>query len=91
MIGGKSNTIQKNSNNSLVIGGEGNSLLNTNNVAVVASKNTTFPTADGSVKQNVFVGGGDRNAIKGSTLFVFGAGGNEAGSESVLLGKNIKA
>lgn len=65
--------------------------MKTNNVAVIVSESTKFPLDAGERKTNVFVIGGKGNEIKGSRIFVFGAGNNVSDSDSVLLGSNIKA
>ena len=54
-------------------------------MAVIASKNTTFPGAKGGTKENVLVIGGQGNKIQGSMIFVMGEGNNVADSESILM------
>ncbi len=78
---------------SVIVGGEKNTVLKSDSVALIGASNTTFPAdaQPGKLKEQVFVVGGNGNTIRGSKILVLGAGGNTAGSDSVLMGAGIDA
>lgn len=88
IVGWDENSIAA-SSNSAVIGGGQNRVNNSENVALIGSLGTKL--IDTGKKENIFIVGGRENQIKGSNIFIMGWGQNTVGSDTILMGKNIKA
>ena len=88
---GKGNTMN-NVSNSIILGGRGTKAKSANNLAIIGASETRVPIeGTGAPKENILVAGGSGNVVKWSNVVILWEGNNEAGSDSVLIGKNIKA
>ena len=91
IMGGKDNSLAS-ATNSIILGGRGTKARSANNLAVISSSQTSVPIeGTGAPKENILVAGGSGNVVKWSNVVILWEGNNEAGSDSVLIGKNIKA
>lgn len=92
IMGGKDNSLAS-ATNSIVLGGRGTVAASANNLAIIGASETRVPTEGISApkKENILVAGGHGNVVRWSNVVILWEGNNEAGSDSVLIGKNIKA
>ena len=91
IMGGKDNSLTS-ATNSIVLGGRGTTAASANNLAIIGASETRVPIEGaGAPKENILVAGGHGNVVKWSNVVILWEGNNEAGSDSVLIGKNIKA
>ena len=92
IMGGKDNSLAS-ATNSIILGGRGTAAASANNLAIIGASETRVPTEGISApkKENILVAGGHGNVVRWSNVVILWEGNNEAGSDSVLIGKNIKA
>ena len=92
IMGGKGNRMNAVSN-SIILGGRGTAAASANNLAIIGASETRVPTEGISApkKENILVAGGHGNVVRWSNVVILWEGNNEAGSDSVLIGKDIKA
>ena len=91
IMGGKDNSLAS-ATNSIVLGGRGTKAKSANNLAIIGASETRVPIEGaGAPKENILVAGGHGNVVKWSNVVILWEGNNEAGSDSVLIGKDIKA
>ena len=91
IMGGKDNSLAS-ATNSIILGGRGTKAKSANNLAIIGASETKVPIEGaGAPKENILVAGGHGNVVKWSNVVILWEGNNEAGSDSVLIGKDIKA
>lgn len=91
IMGGRDNSLTSGTN-SIILGGRRTRAVNANNLAIIGASDTSVPReGTDAPKENILVAGGNGNTVKWSNVVILWEGNNEAGSDSVLIGKNIKA
>ena len=92
IMGGKDNSLAS-ATNSIILGGRGTKAKSANNLAIIGASETSVPKEGISApkKENILVAGGHGNIVRWSNVVILWEGNNEAGSDSVLIGKDIKA
>ena len=92
IMGGKDNSLTS-ATNSIILGGRGTKAKSANNLAIIGASQTSVPKEGISApkKENILVAGGHGNVVRWSNVVILWEGNNEAGSDSVLIGKDIKA
>ena len=91
IMGGKDNSLAS-ATNSIILGGRGTKAASANNLAIIGASQTQVQVeGTGAPKENILVAGGHGNVVRWSNVVILWEGNNEAGSDSVLIGKDIKA
>ena len=91
IMGGKDNSLAS-ATNSIILGGRGTKAASANNLAIIGASQTQVQVeGTGAPKENILVAGGSGNIVRWSNVVILWEGNNEAGSDSVLIGKDIKA